>query len=230
MIRAENIVRSFGEGDLKITVLKGVNLEIKTGEFVAIIGPSGAGKSTLLYQMSLLDRPTDGHVFIDNINTSHLSDVEKTELRLLKLGYVFQDYALLPELDALENVALPMIMAGMTKEDAFKKAEQALLRLSLLDKKHNLPSQLSGGQQQRVSIARAIAHNHRILFADEPTANLDSASARPVIDAFMELHRGGQTIVMITHEEEYAKKAERIITLRDGVVVSDIRTRKNLAE
>jgi len=226
MIRAENIVRSFGEGDLKITVLKGVNLEIKTGEFVAIIGPSGAGKSTLLYQMSLLDRPTDGHVFIDNINTSHLSDVEKTELRLLKLGYVFQDYALLPELDALENVALPMIMAGMTKEDAFKKAEQALLRLSLLDKKHNLPSQLSGGQQQRVSIARAIAHDPAILFADEPTANLDSTSADPVMDAFLDLHRDGQTIIMITHEEEYAKKAERIITLKDGVIVSDQKIKK----
>ncbi|MBI2474348.1 MAG: ABC transporter ATP-binding protein [Candidatus Taylorbacteria bacterium] len=221
MIRGTNIVKSFGEGELKLTVLKAINLEIKTGEFVAIIGPSGAGKSTLLYQLSLLDNPTSGRVFIDNIDTSKLHDVEKTEMRLLTLGYVFQDYALLPELDALENVALPMIMSGMTKELAFKKAEIALERLDLLDKKNNLPSQLSGGQQQRVSIARAIAHEPKIIFADEPTANLDSESAKPVIDAFLDLHREGETIVMITHEDEYAKKAERIVMLKDGIIVSD---------
>ncbi len=221
MIRGTNIVKSFGEGELKLTVLKAINLEIKTGEFVAIIGPSGAGKSTLLYQLSLLDNPTSGQVFIDNVDTSKLRDVEKTEMRLLTLGYVFQDYALLPELDALENVALPMIMSGLTKEMAFKKAEIAMERLDLLGKKNNLPSQLSGGQQQRVSIARAIAHEPKIIFADEPTANLDSESAKPVIDAFLDLHREGETIVMITHEDEYAKKAERIVMLKDGIIVSD---------
>ena len=221
MIRAEKLTKSFGEGDLKVTVLKNINLEIKSGEFVAVIGPSGAGKSTLLYQLSLLDVPTGGEVYLDDVKTSTLREIEKTEVRLSQLGYVFQDYALLPELNTLENVALPMLMSGMTKASAFKKAEEALVKLSLLEKQNNLPSQLSGGQQQRVSIARAIAHDPKILFADEPTANLDSASARPVFDAFLELHNQGQTIVMITHEEEYAKKAERIIMLKDGVVVSD---------
>lgn len=224
MIRTEKLVKSFGKGELELTVLKNISLEIKTGEFVAIIGPSGAGKSTLLYQLSLLDTPTSGEVYINEVKPSALSEAEKTNFRLHELGYVFQDYALLPELQAVENVALPMLMQGMIKADAFKKAEAALARVNLSDKTHNLPSQLSGGQQQRVSIARAIAHEPHILFADEPTANLDSTSAGPVIDSFIDLHKGGQTIVMVTHEEEYARKADRILSLKDGVLISDQRS------
>lgn len=221
MIKTERLVKIYGEGELALTVLKHLNLEIKSGEFVAIIGPSGAGKSTLLYQMSLLDVPTGGEIFIDGKATSALGDVEKTALRLNKLGYVFQDYALLPELTALENVLLPMMVQRMDPTIAIAKAEKALAKVNLSDKLKSKPAQLSGGQQQRVAIARAIAHDPQILFADEPTANLDSASANPVMEAFLEINRAGQTIIMVTHEEEYAKKAQRVIVLRDGNIVSD---------
>ncbi|MEI6494989.1 MAG: ABC transporter ATP-binding protein [bacterium] len=226
MIRTEKIFKKYGEGELEVAVLKDINLEITDGEFVAIIGPSGAGKSTLLYQLSLLDNPTSGEVYLDGVKTAGLPEPDKAALRLHELGYVFQDYALLPELNAIYNVALPILMQGFSKAQALLKAEKALVRIGLGDKLHNLPSQLSGGQQQRVAIARAIAHDPHILFADEPTANLDSENGQMVMEAFEELHhKTGQTIVMVTHEEEYASKAHRIITLRDGVVVSDI-TRK----
>jgi putative ABC transport system ATP-binding protein len=160
-------------------------------------------------------------VFFDGQPTSNLSQKQKTLIRLEKMGYVFQDYALLPELTALENVALPMLMQGESKKEAEKKAVAALNRIGLGDKQKNLPSQLSGGQQQRVSIARAIAHNPRVLFADEPTANLDSENSRLVMKAFLDLHASGQTIVMVTHEDEYARQAKRIVMLRDGVIVED---------
>ena len=224
MIKTEKLVKTYGSGELELVVLKGLTFEIKTGEFVAIIGPSGSGKSTLLYQLSLLDEPTSGEVILDGVHTSQLSLQEKTIMRLGKLGYVFQDYALLPELTALENVALPIIMQGHTMQESYVKASLALERIGMVDKKHNLPSQLSGGQQQRVSIARAIAHEPQILFADEPTANLDSANGMRVMEAFRDLHeRNHQTIIMVTHEPEYAAFAERIITLVDGKIVSDER-------
>jgi len=225
MIRSEGLIKKYGKGELEITVLKSIDLEIKSDEFMAIIGPSGAGKSTLLYQLSLLDVPSAGEIYFDGTPTSTLNETEKTAIRLNELGYVFQDYALLPELRAVENVALPMLMQGMSKEDALRKAEIALEKIDIGDKKNNLPSQLSGGQQQRVSIARAIAHDPHILFADEPTANLDSANARLVIETFEKLNREGQAIVMVTHELEYAKRAKRIISLKDGVVISDEYTR-----
>ena len=221
MISAKNIVKSYGKGELELVVLKNISLEIKDGEFVAIIGPSGAGKSTLLYQLSLLDEPNSGEVYFNREPMLGLSQTDKTSVRLHEMGFVFQDYALLPELTALENVSLPIIMQGLSKSDAAKKAAVALKQVGLADKFNNLPSQLSGGQQQRVSIARAIAHEPHILFADEPTANLDTASSQTVIENFLDLHRNGQTIVMVTHEKEYAKKATRIIELRDGVIVSD---------
>lgn len=225
MIKAEKLLKTYGKGELALDVLKNLDLEIEAGEFVAIIGPSGAGKSTLLYQLSLLDEPTAGDVYLKGIKTSSLNQAEKTSMRLQSLGYVFQDYALLPELTSIENVALPMLMQGLTLQEATEKACSALARVELADKKNNLPSQLSGGQQQRVSIARAIAHEPDILFADEPTANLDSVSARHVMDTFSGLHQAGQTIVMVTHEAEYANRAGRIISLKDGVIISDEMTK-----
>lgn len=223
MIKAKNLVKSYGSGELLQTVLKGIDISIDSGEFVAIIGPSGAGKSTLMYQLSLLDEPTSGKIEIDEQDVVTISAMEKTKLRLNNLGYVFQDYALLPELTAEENVLLPLIMQGKDFNLAKQSADLVLEKIGLKDKKHSLPSQLSGGQQQRVSIARAMSHNPKILFADEPTANLDSTSSEQVISLFEELNANGQTIVMVTHENEYAQRAGRIVTLVDGLISSDIK-------
>lgn len=220
MIEVKNLKKSFKDGESITEVLKGIDFVAQSGEFVAIMGRSGAGKSTFLYQMSLLDEPTEGEVCIDAKNTRTMSMNDKTSFRLSQLGYVFQDYALLPEMNALENVALPLLMQNMREDKAYEKATQALERVGLGKRLHNLPSKLSGGEQQRVSIARAIAHDPKILFADEPTANLDNESSRIVMDIFRELHKGGQTIIMVTHEEEYSKFAERIVHLDDGRIVS----------
>lgn len=221
MIRAEKLLKKYQSGESELTVLKNIDLEIKDGEFVSVIGPSGAGKSTLLYQLSLLDVPSGGSIFFDDINTAELDEIDKTNLRLSKMGYIFQDYALLPELTAIENVALTILMQGKSIQQANYEAEIALGRLAMLDRKNNLPSQLSGGQQQRVSIARAIGHHPRVLFADEPTASLDSMNSRMVVDALIDLNKEGQTIVMITHEEEYARMAKRLLEMRDGEIVGD---------
>ncbi len=223
MIKTQKLVKTYGEGELALTVLKSLDLEIQSGEFVAIVGPSGAGKSTLLYQISLLDEPTSGKIFLDDVETGPLTLQRKTLIRLNEFGYVFQDYALLPELTAVENVALPLMMQGLPDKDALRQAKETLERIGLTGKDQNLPSQLSGGQQQRVSIARAIAHSPRVLFADEPTANLDTSNSKLVMDSFLELHDAGQTIIMVTHEQEYARLARRVITLRDGSVVDDVR-------
>lgn len=225
MIETKNLIRSFKNGDSETMVLKGIDFKAKNGEFVAIMGRSGAGKSTFLYQMSLLDNPTSGEIIIDGHTTESLSSDERMRLRLIKFGYVFQDYALLPELTALENVALPLLMQDKIRKQAYAEAQQSLERVGLGHRLHSLPSQLSGGEQQRVSISRAIAHKPKVLFADEPTANLDNESSRKVMDTFIELHKEGQTIIMVTHEEGYAKEAERLVRLDDGKVVSDERIR-----
>lgn len=223
MIQAKNIVKTYVTGEIETHVLKGIDLNIASGEFVAIIGPSGAGKSTLMYQLSLLDHPTSGEIIIDDISVTSLNSEERTQFRLNSLGYVFQDYALLPELTAEENILTPLFMQGLDPKVAKDKAEKTLKKIGLEGKGQNLPSQLSGGQQQRVSIARAIAHEPKILFADEPTANLDTATSREVLKAFLDLNALGQTIVMVTHEEEFAKMAQRIVELKDGNIVSDKR-------
>jgi len=220
MIEVKNLVKSFKDGESITQVLKGIDFRAETGEFVSIMGRSGAGKSTLLYQMSLLDEPTSGDVIIDGKDTSLLSIEEKTKFRLGELGYVLQDYALLPEMTALENVALPLLMQDIDEKQAYKEATEALTRVGLEKRLNNLPSKLSGGEQQRVSIARAIAHKPKILFADEPTANLDNESSRIILNIFKELHAEGQTIIMVTHEHEYSKFAERIIHLDDGKIIS----------
>jgi putative ABC transport system ATP-binding protein len=219
IIEIKNLVKTFRDGDRVTSVLKGINLSAEAGDFIALVGRSGAGKSTLLYQMSLLDMPTEGEVFIDGIQTSELSNDERTDFRLHNLGYVFQDYAIIPELTALENVALPLLMQGLSREESFERAAKTLGDIGLGERLNNLPSMLSGGQQQRVSIARALVHEPKILFADEPTANLDSESGDLVIHLFEELNKKGQTIIMVTHEEDYAKRAKKIIRLADGQIV-----------
>ncbi len=218
MIETKDLVKTYTNGAVETRVLKGINLTVKSGEFVSIMGRSGAGKSTLLYQLSLLDNPSTGDVIIDGINTERMTALQKSQFRLVKFGYVFQDYALMPELTALENVALPLLMQGLSRERANREATKALERMGLGHRLGNIPSQLSGGEQQRVSIARAVAHEPKVLFADEPTANLDTASSKVVMDIFGELHKEGQTIIMVTHEEEYARRAERLITLEDGKI------------
>jgi putative ABC transport system ATP-binding protein len=220
MIKVKNLVKTFIDGQKETRVLKGIDFVANDGDFLAIMGRSGAGKSTFLYQLSLLDEPTEGEINIDGIDTHNLSVDQKTDFRLNKLGYVFQDYALLPDLTAIENVALPLLMQGLDKKKAYEEAKISLEKINLGHRLDNLPSKLSGGEQQRVSIARAIAHKPKILFADEPTANLDNLSSGVIMDIFKDLHKAGQTIIMVTHEEEYAKVADRIIRLDDGRVVS----------
>jgi putative ABC transport system ATP-binding protein len=219
MIEVKNLYKTFMNGQVETSVLKGLDFKIEEGEFIAIMGRSGAGKSTFMYQMSLLDEPTRGEVIIDGIVTNTMSNDAKTLFRLSRLGYVFQDYALIPELTALENVTLPLLMQGMPTAKALSTAKSALTTVGLKEHVNQLPSQLSGGEQQRVSISRAIAHNPDILFADEPTANLDNESSRTVMDIFKQLHKQGQTIIMVTHEPEYAEMAEKIVTLDDGKIV-----------
>jgi putative ABC transport system ATP-binding protein len=219
MLKVKNLKKSFKNGDIETQVLKGIDFEAKKGEFIAIMGRSGAGKSTFMYQMSLLDEPSSGQIYIDGVEVHNMSEREKMAFRLAKFGYVFQDYALLPELTAVENVALPLIMENISEEESMKMATDALTLVNLGKRLNNLPSQLSGGEQQRVSISRAIAHRPEILFADEPTANLDSESSKIVMDIFKELHKQGQTIIMVTHEEEYGRMAERIVRLDDGRIV-----------
>lgn len=223
IIQAKKVVKKFKSGLGELVALKNIDLEIKKGEFLAITGRSGSGKSTLLYQLGLLDRPTSGDIFIEEINVSTLSDIERTNMRLSELGYIFQDYAILPSLSAIENVTLPLLMIGLDTKSAGEKAEVALNRVGLGERLNNLPSQLSGGEQQRVAIARAIGHDPKIIFADEPTANLDSETSKLILKAFIELHKEGQTIVMVTHEEEYATLADRVIGLSDGEIVKDVK-------
>ncbi len=216
MIKARDLIKTYYTGNIETQVLKGVDVDIKDGEFVAIMGRSGAGKSTLLYQLSLLDRPTSGVIEIDGQNILELNSEQRVRFRLENLGYVFQDYALMPELTAWENVAIVLLMQNKSKLEAKKLAIQALEKVGLGERVNNLPNQLSGGEQQRVSIARAIAHSPKIIFADEPTANLDTETSEKILQIFLNLNKQGQTIVMVTHEPEYASAAGRIIKVVDG--------------
>ncbi len=221
MVTTKQLIKTFKNGDVFTPVLKGIDFAALQGEWVAIMGRSGAGKSTFLYQMSLLDDPTSGEIVIDGHDTHEMSAKEKMQFRLSKFGFVFQDYALLPELTALENVALPLLMQDLSKAEAYEKALAALDRADLGKRAGNLPSQLSGGEQQRVAIVRAVAHEPKILFADEPTANLDNESSRRIMEIFTGLHKAGQTIIMVTHEDQYANLTERIVHLDDGRIVSE---------
>ncbi len=222
MIKVDKLRKVFQSGDSEIIALKDVSFEVPEGQFLTIAGKSGSGKSTLLYQLGLLDEPTTGSVKIDEQEVVGIPEQERTQLRLNSLGYIFQDYATIPSLTSLENTMVPLLMQGYTERDAKEIAIAALTKVGLETRLDNLPSQLSGGQQQRVAIARAIAHSPKIIFADEPTANLDSETSDQVIKTFLDLNKEGQTIVMVTHEPEYALMADRTITLADGAIVSDV--------
>jgi putative ABC transport system ATP-binding protein len=215
LIDIKDLRKIYYMGKVEVPALRGIDLKIEQGEFVALMGPSGSGKSTLLNMIGLLDAPTSGEIVVDGIEVSSLNDNQRADFRLRKMGFVFQFFSLLMELNAIENIALPMMMDE-------RKNDRAALLLELVgigDRADHYPNELSGGQQQRVAIARALANEPAILLADEPTANLDTESSNQIVELFRELNGKGQTIIMVTHEHELGEKADRIIRIKDGRVV-----------
>ena len=223
MIEITDLQKIYRMGTVEVRALDGVTMNIAKGEFLGIMGASGSGKTTLLHMLGLLDYPSSGRIVIDGTDLSSLTDYERTMFRLYKLGYVFQDYALVPDLTVMENVSLPaMLRKDRTEEQIKKDSYEILQRIGLCDRRDHLPRELSGGQQQRVSIARAMVNRPDILFADEPCANLDSENSRMVLELFREINEEfRQTIVMVSHEDWHKDYFHRIVRLRDGKVVSD---------
>lgn len=218
LVKLSKLNKIYTSGEVSFQALKNINLEVKKGEFVAVIGASGSGKSTLMNIIGLLDHPTSGVYDLDGQDTSHLKENNKAELRNKKIGFVFQSFNLLSRTSALDNVALPLIYAGANKQERGQRAKKALEQVELGDKLNSHPNQLSGGQQQRVAIARALVTNPEIILADEPTGNLDSKSGEEVMKIFDNLHKAGKTIIMITHEMDIAKHAKRVVKIKDGEI------------
>jgi putative ABC transport system ATP-binding protein len=223
MIELKDITKIYYRGAEELHILKEITFSVEKGDFTAIIGPSGSGKSTLMNTIGLLDIPTSGSYKLDGVATEHMSDNQLAELRNRKIGFVFQQFNLLPRLTALENVELPMIYAGLSKKERKDKAQTMLELLGMGERGHHKPSELSGGQQQRVAIARALAISPSLLLADEPTGALDSKTGREVMELMMRLNEQGNTIVLITHDAQIAKHAKRVISLRDGMIMDDER-------
>ena len=221
IISTSDISRKYIMGSEIIMALKSVSINIDRGEYVAFMGPSGSGKSTLMNIIGCLDTPTSGTYILNENDVSDLTENELAEIRNKEIGFVFQTFNLLPRASALENVALPLVYAGMNGSDREEKAMQALANVGLDDRAHHKPNELSGGQRQRVAIARALVNDPSIILADEPTGNLDSKTSYGIMDLFQELHDGGNTIIMVTHEEDIAEYSHRIVRLRDGLVESD---------
>lgn len=221
IIHLESIRKSYFLGKNELEVLKGISLDILKNEYVALMGPSGSGKSTLMNILGCLDTPSKGTYVLNGKDVSQMEDNSLAEVRNKEIGFVFQQFNLLPRLTALENVALPLVYAGMPKKQRNEKAMHVLDLVSLTDRSHHKPNELSGGQSQRVAIARALVNNPSIILADEPTGNLDSKTSYEIMAIFGEIHRNGNTVVLVTHEEDIAAHAHRVVRLRDGVIESD---------
>lgn len=221
VVRITDVKRTYFMGKVEVNALCGINLSVARGEFVSIMGPSGCGKSTLMHIVGCLDRPTSGHVHLDEVDVDELDDNSLAEIRNKKVGFVFQTFNLLPKLNAVENVELPLIYAGVGLEERRAKAAQLLEVVGLRDRMFHKPSELSGGQSQRVAIARSLANDPSIVLADEPTGNLDSTSGEEIIHLFQELNGRGITLIIVTHDQEIAEHSKRIVRLKDGLVLSD---------
>lgn len=218
IIRTEHAAKSYQVGEITTTALKDVSMDIPQGSFTCIVGPSGHGKSTLMHLIGGLDRPTDGKVYIGDVEISRIANSDLARLRSARVGFVFQFFNLLQGLTAIENVEIAMMLAGVSEREQRSRAEKLLALVGLAEKAASKPGQLSGGQQQRVAIARALANDPDILLMDEPTGNLDSVAEAEVLDLLQELHRQGKTVVIVTHSDEVARRAERVIRVKDGAV------------
>ncbi|GDX43078.1 MAG: ABC transporter ATP-binding protein [Bacteroidota bacterium] len=228
VIKLEDIRKSYFMGKQELQVLKGITLDILRNEYVALMGPSGSGKSTLMNILGCLDSPSDGKYILNGHDVSTMLDNELAEIRNKEIGFVFQQFNLLPRLSALENVALPLVYAGIPKKIRTEMAEEVLRKVDLSDRSHHKPNELSGGQCQRVAIARALVNNPSIILADEPTGNLDTKTSYEIMNIFSKIHEDGNTVVLVTHEEDISNYAKRVIRLRDGLIESD--KRKQTAE
>lgn len=222
LIEIKDIYKIYNPGENEVRALDGISLTVEHGEFLAIVGQSGSGKSTLMNMLGLLDIPTSGTYMLDGEDVSHLSDDELSDIRNKQIGFIFQGFNLIPSLNAVENVELPLVYRGMKKEERNRLAVEALNRVGLSHRLDHLPKQMSGGQQQRVAIARAVAARPPIILADEPTGNLDSHSGIEVMKILHELHEEGRTVILITHDNDIADEARRVIRIQDGQIVSDI--------
>ena len=223
VIEIRNITRDFPLGSETVKVLKGIDLDIERGEYVALMGPSGSGKSTLMNLLGCLDTPTSGTYILNGEDVSKMSDDELAEIRNKEIGFVFQTFNLLPRTTALDNVALPMVYAGYSKTERRERAEEVLSNVGLADRMDHKPNQLSGGQRQRVAVGRALVNNPSIILADEPTGNLDSVTSVEIMKLFDKIHADGNTVILVTHEEDIARHAHRIVRLKDGMVESDVK-------
>ena len=223
IIKTENLTKDYETGTQVVNALKGINLSVEKGEFLSIMGPSGSGKTTLMNIIGCLDSPTNGSYYLNNKSVSKLDDDELAKIRNEEIGFVFQSFHLLARNTAFDNVMLPLKYAGVSKEEATKRSNNVLDLVGLSSRSKHTPAELSGGQQQRVAIARALVNEPSILFADEPTGNLDSKTGQDVMKIFKDLNENGQTIILITHEDSIAKQSNRIITIMDGLIESDFR-------
>ena len=221
MINVDSVHKSYDLGETTVHALRGISFSIEKGEFISIMGPSGSGKSTLMNIVGCLDSPTEGTYLLNQRNVGHLDEEQLAGIRNEEIGFIFQQFHLLPRCTALENVALPLKYASVKRTEQLSRAEEVLNKVGLSDRLHHKPNELSGGQQQRVAIARALVNSPSIIFADEPTGNLDSKTGREVLEIFKELNENGQTIVVITHERDIAKQSHRTITIKDGEIESD---------